>query len=70
VTKATTGQLRQFVVTANVASGATSIPIYPAIIASSGGSAVQYQTVVNAPANAAAISLVNTASPLFFNPGA
>jgi hypothetical protein len=62
VTKATTGQLRQFVVTANVASGATSIPIYPAIIASSGGSAVQYQTVVNAPANAAAISLVNTAS--------
>ncbi len=62
VTKATTGQLRQFVVTANVASGATSIPIYPAIIASSGGNAVQYQTVVNAPANSAAISLVNTAS--------
>lgn len=62
VTKATTGQLRQFVVTANVASGATSIPIYPAIIASSGGNAVQYQTVVNAPASGAAISLVNQAS--------
>jgi hypothetical protein len=32
VTKQTTGTLRQFVVTADVATGATSIPIYPAIV--------------------------------------
>lgn len=62
VTKVSTGQLRQFVVTANVASGATSIPIYPALIPSSGGNAVQYQTVDNSPANSATITLVQKAS--------
>jgi len=67
VTKQDDGTLQQFVVTANVLSGATSIPIYPAIIApaTSGPSAgleVQYQTCASAPANAAAIALVNTAS--------
>lgn len=67
VTKQDDGALQQFVVTANVLSGATSIPIYPAIIApaSSGPSAgaeVQYQTVAAAPANGAALALVNTAS--------
>lgn len=66
VTKGDDGTLQQFVVTANVLTGATSIPIYPAIIApaSSGPSAgadVQYQTVASAPANGAAIALVNTA---------
>jgi hypothetical protein len=65
VTKVSTGELRQFVVTANVASGATSIPIYPAIVAPSGGNPVQYQTVDAAPANTAAISLVNTASEVY-----
>jgi hypothetical protein len=56
--------LQQFVVTANVANGATSIPIYPAIIGPNAvtGAAVQYQTVAAAPANGAAISLVNQAS--------
>ncbi len=67
VTKSSDGTLQQFVVTANVLNGATSIPIYPAIVApaSSGpsaGAAVQYQTVTAAPANTAAIALVNTAS--------
>lgn len=62
-----TGELNTFVVTADVLTGATTIPIYPAIIApaSSGPSAglpVQYQTVAEAPANGAALALVNTAS--------
>ena len=62
VTKETTGTLQQFVLTAAAASGATSLSIYPAIIPESGGSAVQYQTVVNSPANGAAISLAVAAA--------
>jgi len=58
VTKATTGELRQFVVTANVASGATSIPIYPAIIPPVNGNAVQYQTVTTSPLTSATITLI------------
>ena len=62
ITKTTTGELRQFVVTANVASGATSIPIYPAIVPPVGGNQVQYQTVTQSPASGAAMLLVNPAS--------
>lgn len=63
VTKADDGILQQFVVTANANTAATSLSIYPAIIGpAADGSAVQYQTVAAAPANAAAISLVNQAS--------
>lgn len=64
VTKQNTGELQQFVVTADVATTATSIPIYPAIIPANPitGAEVQYQTVNASPANGAAISLVNTAS--------
>lgn len=72
VTKQTTGQSRQFVVTADVASGATSIPIYPAIVPGSssyvpatGDGAVQYQTVDYSPANGAAISLYTPASSVY-----
>lgn len=72
VTKTTTSGLRQFVVTANVANGATSIPIYPAIIPggvgydpNTGLGAQQYQTVDVSPANAAAISLANKASEVY-----
>jgi hypothetical protein len=72
ITKCTTGTLRQFVVTANVASGATSIPIYPAIIPgsatyvpSTGAGAVQYQTVTVSPANSATILLVNAAGETY-----
>lgn len=57
ITKQTTGQLRQFVVTADVATAGTSISIYPAIVAPVGGVAVQYQTVDASPANAAVIAL-------------
>lgn len=65
ITKQTTGTLRQFVVTANVISGATSIPIYPAIVPAVGGNAVQYQTVTNSPANGAVVALVNPANTVF-----
>ncbi len=60
ITKQTTGELRQFAVTANVAAGATSIPIYPALIPASGGNAVQYQTVTASPASGAAVNPANT----------
>lgn len=64
VIKNSTGQLRQFVVTADAANGATSLSIYPAIVFSSsadydpitGENSVQYQTVTDAPANGATVS--------------
>lgn len=59
ITKQSTGQLRQFAVTANVAGGATAIPIYPALVPAVGGQAVQYQTVTVSPANGAAVNPVS-----------
>lgn len=57
ITKQSTGQLRQFVVTATVAAGATTIPIYPAIVpAGIGGAQVQYQTVDASPVGGAAVN--------------
>lgn len=60
ITKQTTGELRQFVVTAACATGATSIPIYPAIVPAVGGNPVQYQTVTASPANGAAMAFALT----------
>jgi P22 coat protein - gene protein 5 len=57
VTKQTTGMLRQFVVTSNVLTAATSIPIFPSIIPPVGGNPVQYQTVTASPTGGAVISL-------------
>lgn len=59
VTKQTTGNLRQFVITAAAPSGSTSLSIYPAIVPPNSvtGSAVQYQTVTASPANSAIIYL-------------
>lgn len=72
VNKQSLQTVRQFVVTANVLSGATSIPIYPAIVpggpgyqATTGQGAQQYQTVDVSPANSAVISLVTNASSTF-----
>ena len=66
VTKQNTGMLRQFVVTVNAASGATSLSLYPSIIpATAAGAAVQYQTVNVSPANSGAISLYTLASVTF-----
>lgn len=62
ITKQSVGVLRQFVVTANVPNGATSIPIYPAIVPGVGGQQVQYQTVDVAPANGATVTVVTPAS--------
>lgn len=55
-----TGSLQQFVVTANVASGATSIPIFPAITTSGA-----FQTVTASPGNGAAITIVGAASAAY-----
>jgi hypothetical protein len=60
ITKQDTGELRQFVVTANVAAGAVSIPIYPALVPAQGGQPVQYQTCTASPVNGAAVNLTNT----------
>ena len=65
VTKADTGQLRQFVVTANALTNATSVLIYPSLVPQVSGTAyaglpytaAQYQTVTVSPANGAALSL-------------
>lgn len=66
VTKQDTGQLRQFVITATAATGATSLSIYPAIVPpSGGGSAVQYQTVTASPANAATITVATTSAQVY-----
>lgn len=59
ITKQSTGKLRQFVVTANVPQGSTSIPIYPAIVPAFNGQPVQYQTVTASPANGAAVNPSN-----------
>lgn len=72
ITKQSTGQLRQFVVTADVPQGATSIPIYPAIVPGSGSynpangdGAVQFQTVTASPANGATVTAVINASTTY-----
>lgn len=69
-TFASTGQPRQFTVTANVPAGATSIPIYPALIppaslvpyANLPYTAQAYMTVTGSPANNAVITPFANAS--------
>lgn len=65
VTKQTTGELRQFVVTAAVATGGTSIPIYPAIVPAIGAASVQYQTVMESPANGAAVYVATLSGTIY-----
>jgi hypothetical protein len=63
VTKESTGELQTFVVTADCtdsSSGATTIPIYPAIITSGAN-----QTVSGSPADSAALTLKGTASTAY-----
>jgi hypothetical protein len=61
ITKQDTGYLKQFVVTAAVPAGSTTIPIFPAIIPPvSATQQAQYQTVTASPANGA---LITTAMP-------
>lgn len=56
ITKQDDGVLARFVVTANVPAGATSIPIYPALVPPVGGVSVPYQTVSASPANGAQVT--------------
>ena len=69
VTKQTNGTLAQFVITADCASGATSIPIYPGLVPSAtglaGGPDVQYQTVDASPINGAAMVLATPAGSVY-----
>lgn len=72
ITKISLGTLQQFVVTADVPSGGTSISIYPAIIPGgpgydpiSGLGGVQYQTVDASPANAATITVLTKAGEVY-----
>lgn len=65
VTKQSTGELRQFVITVAAANGATSLSIYPSIIPAVGGNAVQYQTVDASPADAAPILLYTNPSAVY-----
>lgn len=66
VTKQSNGTLAQFVVTADVAAGATSIPIYPGLVpAGAGGSQVQYQTVDVSPLNGATTALTTPAGGVY-----
>lgn len=59
-TKQSTGRLRHFTLTQNVPAGATSLPIYPALIGvDANGFAVQYQTVNASPANGAQVFCVS-----------
>jgi hypothetical protein len=61
VTKQSTGELKQFAITADVAAGATSLPIYPAITPGN----VAYGTVVASPGAGALITLVGGAGTTF-----
>ena len=65
ITKQSTGQLRQFVVTANVAANGTSIPIYPALIPASGGAQVQYQTVDVSPTSGGNVNVVTLSGAIY-----
>jgi hypothetical protein len=62
VTKQTLGTLRQFVLTADAATGATSLSLFPGLIPSgtgvAGGPDQQYQTVDSSPVNGAQVRLL------------
>ncbi len=69
VTKQSLGTLRQFVLTADVVTTATQLPLYPGIVGppvgSPAGTTVQYQTVDALPVNGAQVRLVNKASEIY-----
>jgi hypothetical protein len=65
VTKVSTGFLRQFVVTAAVPTGSTSIPIYPALVPGAGAEQAPFQTVTASPASGAAIVCLTNASETY-----
>jgi P22 coat protein - gene protein 5 len=71
VTKQTTGELRQFVVTVALAANGTTLNFYPAIVPSAtgvaGGASVQYQTTDSSPIDTAVITPYLNASTTYRN---
>jgi hypothetical protein len=67
VTKQSLGTLRQFCVTADVITGATTIPLFPGIIGptTAGGPDQQYQTVDVLPQNGAQVRLLCQSGEVF-----
>lgn len=65
LTHASTGALKQFVVTADAATAAVSLSIFPTITPAVAGVSVQYQTCTASPANGATIALANKASETY-----
>lgn len=69
VTKQSLGTLRQFVVTADVATNGTLIPIYPGLVPSAtgvaGGPDQQYQTVDASPINGAAMVMASKSGEVY-----
>lgn len=69
VTKENLGTLRQFVVTADVLTGATTIPIFPGLVgplvAQPVNTQVQYQTVYALPLNGAQVKLVTQSNEVY-----
>lgn len=65
LTRVSTGALKQFVVTADVANGGVTVNIYPAMTPAVGGVGVQYQTCTASPANGAAMALINKANEVY-----
>jgi len=66
LTKKSNNELAQFVITANVGNGGTTMHIYPAITPPSGSNPVQYQTVTTSPADSAVITFVTKASETYY----
>ena len=66
ITKQSTQTLMQFVVTAAMSSGGTSVKIYPSLVPPDvAGNPVQYQTVDASPTSGGAVLLVNPASTTY-----
>lgn len=66
VTKESLGTLRQFVVTADVATNATTIPIFPGLVPGNlDGTDSQYQTVDVSPDDGAQVSLVTQSGEVY-----
>jgi hypothetical protein len=66
VTKADTGQLAQFTLTADVSAGATVLPISPALTPPGAGPvAVAYQTVTASPGAGAAVTVATKAGEVY-----
>lgn len=72
VTKENLGTLRQFVVTADVITGATTIPIFPGLVgptaaqlAADANVQVQYQSINVLPANGAQVRLVTQSNEVY-----